>query len=157
LASNPALRFLDFTNKPWGFDGRFRTVKNFSLLSFGRAELRVASAILMRLAGLSPFSGFAQRNLLKFGKADAKVFTTAKAGWRARFQEVQGRATLDAGRWLGGQGDVQIVQHGLDVFLRLVVARQYQPAPIDHRNPDLHHLDRRQLFQLPPTSVPTMC
>ena len=31
LASNPALRFLDFTNKSLGFNGRFRTAKNFSL------------------------------------------------------------------------------------------------------------------------------
>jgi hypothetical protein len=67
--------------------------------------------------------------LLKFGKADAKVFTTAKAGWRARFQEVQGRATLDAGRRLGGQGHVQMVQHGLDVFFRLSVAGNTSQRP----------------------------
>jgi hypothetical protein len=45
------------------------------------------------LARLSHFGGFAQGNLLKFGKTEAKVFTTAKAGWRARFQEVEGYAT----------------------------------------------------------------
>jgi len=49
--------------------------------------------LMAALARLSHFGGFAQGNLLKFGKTEAKVFTTAKAGWRARFQEVEGYAT----------------------------------------------------------------
>ena len=40
-----------------------------------------------------------------------------------------------------------MIQHGLDIFLRLGMARQDQPTPIHHRNPDFHHLDGRQLFQ----------
>ena len=42
------------------------------------------------LADLSQFAVIPQAKYLKTGEAEAKVFTTAKAGWRARFLEVQG-------------------------------------------------------------------
>jgi len=43
---------------------------------------------------LSHFGGFAQRNLLKFGETDAKVFTTEMAGRRVRSQRAAGLETL---------------------------------------------------------------
>jgi hypothetical protein len=46
------------------------------------------------LAELSHFGGFAQRNLLKFGETDAKVFTTEMAGRRVRSQRAAGLETL---------------------------------------------------------------
>ena len=46
------------------------------------------------LAELSHFGGFAQRNLLKFGQTDAKVFTTEMAGRRVRSQRAAGLETL---------------------------------------------------------------
>lgn len=52
----------------------------------GKRESEVVrEAVERQLAGLSHFGGFAQGNLLKFGKTEPKVFTTAKAGWRVRF------------------------------------------------------------------------
>ena len=42
------------------------------------------------LTDLSQFAVIPQAKYLKTGEAEAKVFTTAKAGWRARFLEVQG-------------------------------------------------------------------
>jgi hypothetical protein len=43
---------------------------------------------------------------------------------------------LMRGGWLGGQGHVQRIQHGLDVFLRLGVARQYRrPSTIGIQTP----------------------
>ena len=51
-------------------------------------------------------------------------------------------------RWrLRGQRQLQVVQHGLGIFVRLGVAWQHQPAAIQHRNPDLDHLDGREFLQ----------
>ena len=54
---------------------------------------------------------------------------------------------LDAGWRLGRKGDPDLVQQSLDVRLRLGVARQHQPAPIEHGNPDLDHLNGGELFE----------
>jgi hypothetical protein len=45
-------------------------------------------------ADLSHFGSFAQSNLLKFGEADAKVFTTARAEWQVVSRELEGLAKL---------------------------------------------------------------
>ena len=53
----------------------------------------------------------------------------------------------DARRRLGRQLHVQMIEDGLDLFVRLRVPRHDQPAAIEHRNPDLDHLDGGELFK----------
>ena len=54
---------------------------------------------------------------------------------------------FDVGRGLRRQSDLQLVEHGLHILFRLRVTRQHQPAAIDHGDPNLHHLNRGELFE----------
>jgi hypothetical protein len=74
----------------------------------------------------------------------------ACAGWFKQ-GKVKSAAVKSAGAyWIpvirggGGEGDRQLVQRSLNVFLRLDVARQCQPTPIQRGNPDIYQMDRRQ-------------
>ena len=42
---------------------------------------------------------------------------------------------------------MEVVEQSLHIFVRLRVTRHNQPPPIEHRNPDLDHLDSGKLFE----------
>ena len=43
--------------------------------------------------------------------------------------------------------DLQLIEDGLNVLVRLCVTRHHQPAAIHHRDPDLDHLNGGELVE----------
>src|SRR4051794_37174217 len=54
---------------------------------------------------------------------------------------------FDAWRRLGRQGHTELVKNDLHLLFRLGMTRQHEPAAIPQGNPDLDHLNGRQLFE----------
>ena len=104
----------------------------------------VALCALLELAGLSQFVAFTQGKLLRLCSGDQRSSPQTGLGLSRRGSALGGS---DAGRRLGRQLDLELIEDGLNVFVRLRVPRHDQPPAIEHRDPDLDHLDGGELFQ----------